>query len=257
MLPDDEYTLDYGYASRVTTEFMKLGARGVSVLFSSGDSGSGCRSGNTFVPTFPAASVRVHAGCSCWKASSSRTQHPHTDDHPSQAYVTAVGATSGATPTEGAASFSSGGFSNYWQRTDAPYQADAVSAYLAAGNLPTQSYWNATGRAFPDVSAAGEAYNIVVSGRTMRVSGTSCSCPAFAGIVALLNDARFAAGKTPLGFLNPLFYKNAAAFNDITTGTQGGCGSAGGFPVRAGWDPVTGLGTPNFPKLLAVVMALP
>jgi len=226
---DDEYTLDFGYAQRTTNDFMKLGARGVSVIFSSGDSGSGCRGSTSFVPTYPAASP----------------------------YVTAVGATNGATPAESSASFSQGGFSNYWARTDAPFQTAAVSAYIAAGGLPAQSFWNASGRGFPDVSTAGESYNIVIGGRTTRVSGTSCSAPAFAGIISLLNDARYAAGKAPLGYLNNLFYQNPDVFNDITSGSQSGCGSAKGFPVRAGWDPVTGLGTPNFPKMLSLVLSLP
>ena len=59
---------------------------------------------------------------------------------------------------------------------------------------------------------------IVVGGRTELVDGTSCSSPIFAGIVALINDELLAAGKSPLGFLNPFLYANPGAFNDITTG---------------------------------------
>lgn len=37
-------------------------------------------------------------------------------------------------------------------------------------------------------------------------------------------------------------------FNDITSGEgEGGCGSHG-FPAKAGWDAVTGLGSPNYAK---------
>jgi tripeptidyl-peptidase-1 len=50
------------------------------------------------------------------------------------------------------------------------------------------------------------------------VSGTSCASPTAAGIFSLLNDVRLQAGQSSLGFLNPLIYENAAAFNDITTG---------------------------------------
>jgi len=38
------------------------------------------------------------------------------------------------------------------------------------------------------------------------------------------------------------------ALNDIVGGNNPGCGSKG-FTAVAGWDPVTGLGTPNFEKL--------
>ena len=46
------------------------------------------------------------------------------------------------------------------------------------------------------------------------------------------------------------------AFNDITNGTNPGCGTVG-FSAQPGWDPVTGVGTPNFPKLLALWLLLP
>ena len=52
--------------------------------------------------------------------------------------------------------------------------------------------------------------------------------------------------------------EHADAFNDITTGSNGGCGQqTRGFPATKGWDAVTGLGTPNYGKLAAVVTALP
>jgi tripeptidyl-peptidase I len=63
--------------------------------------------------------------------------------------------------------------------------------------------------------------------------GTSASSPSFAGFVALLNDARIAAGKRSLGFLNPLIYAlNGQGFNDITAGNAPGCGTPG-FNVSA------------------------
>ena len=47
----------------------------------------------------------------------------------------------------------------------------------------------------------------------------------------------------------------ADAFHDVTNGTNPGCGTDG-FPAMPGWDPVTGLGTPNFPTLLKRFLAL-
>ena len=55
-----------------------------------------------------------------------------------------------------------------------------------------------------------------------------------------MNDFRLSHGKAPLGFLNPLIYsKGVAGFNDITSGSNPGCGT-NGFPAGAGWDPVSG-----------------
>lgn len=65
------------------------------------------------------------------------------------------------------------------------------------------------------------------------ISGTSASTPTFAGIVSLLNDANLAAGKPPLGFLNPMLYSiGVGGLNDITQGNAAGCGTPG-FSVRS------------------------
>jgi hypothetical protein len=59
---------------------------------------------------------------------------------------------------------------------------------------------------------------------------------------------RLKAGKSALGFLNPFIYQNAAAFNDVTTGCNKASGPHG-FTASKGWDPATGVGTPNFAAL--------
>jgi tripeptidyl-peptidase-1 len=71
----------------------------------------------------------------------------------------------------------------------------------------------------------------------------------------LINEQRVSAGKSAVGFINPTLYANPSAFNDITSGGNQGCGTAG-FTAVTGWDPVTGLGTPNYSELLSVFMAL-
>ena len=74
----------------------------------------------------------------------------------------------------------------------------------------------------------------------------------------LLNDGRVKAGKSSLGFLNPFIYQNAAAFNDITSGSNNGCGLfSKGFAAIPGWDPATGLGSPDFKRLSDAVAMLP
>ena len=164
--------------------------------------------------------------------------------------MTSVGATQGISP-EKAVDFSSGGFSNYFDIPD--YQASAVSAYLSALGSTNAGKYNATGRGFPDIATQGVDFEIVVDGQLGGVDGTSCASPTLASIIALLNDRLIAAGRSPLGFLNPFLYSTgASAFNDITSGSNPGC-NTNGFPAKAGWDPVTGLGTPDFNKLLTAV----
>ncbi|KAF5333533.1 hypothetical protein D9611_002703 [Ephemerocybe angulata] len=240
---DDEQTVPKSYAIRACAGFAQLGARGVSLMFSSGDYGVGdnnpdpatqeCftndgKNTTRFIPVFPS---------SC-------------------PYVTSIGGTQGVPEVAVSRFGSGGGFSDYFPRP--LYQFAAVQKYINA--LPKDHYkglYNKAGRAFPDVAAQGDRYRIYLKGVPRSIGGTSASSPTFAGFVALLNDARLSAGKPPLGFLNPLLYSSvverAGALNDITSGSNPGCGTPG-FNATEGWDPVTGLGTPNFGKLKDIVL---
>ncbi|KAH9913511.1 family S53 protease [Fomitopsis serialis] len=223
---DNENVLSENLANSICNAYAQLGARGVSILYASGDGGvSGNQASDNcteFVPVFPA---------SC-------------------PYVTTIGATT-SQPTEVAASFSGGGFSNYFGQP--AYQSDAVASYLSALGSNSSGLFNASGRAYPDVSAYGTRYDIKSGSATLIVSGTSCSTPTFAAIIALLNDQLLGAGKSVLGFLNPWLYSTASgmgALNDIVDGNNLACsGGTTGFYAAQGWDPVTGLGTPNFTLL--------
>ena len=73
-------------------------------------------------------------------------------------------------------------------------------------------------------------------------------------MISLLNDARMDAGLPTLGFLNPWLYAQGfEGLNDIVGGSNPGCGT-NGFTAVKGWDPVTGLGTPNFGLLKDLVL---
>ncbi|PCH35757.1 subtilisin-like protein [Wolfiporia cocos MD-104 SS10] len=170
---------------------------------------------------------------------------------PALAYVTSVGGTVGL--PQMAANFSTGGFSNLWGRPD--YQASAVDAYLTLlGNNDTGLY-NASGRAYPDVSIYAVDFEIIVDGQPIAITGTSCASPTFASIIALLNDQLVAAGRPVMGFLNPFLYSQGlSALTDITEGNNLACSNGTtGFYATVGWDPVTGLGTPDFLRLKAAV----
>ena len=101
---------------------------------------------------------------------------------------------------------------------------------------------------FPDLAAFS---NDVCIAESCGETGTSCSTPIVATAIATLNAARAAAGKSALGFVNPLLYANAAAFTDVTAG------KGNGYPTATGWDPVSGLGVPQVSKLRDAVLALP
>jgi Subtilase family len=213
---------------RLNQDFQKIGSRGISIIFSSGDSGSGFK-GQKCNSNFP--------GESPW--------------------VTPVGATrflQMAVGPEGAVQFfkSGGGFSWVWKTPD--YQVADVKSYLnSAQHLPQSSQYNAAGRGTPDVAALGINFQVLYRGQWMGVGGTSASAPTFSGMITLLNDYLLTNGKQTMGFLNPWIYKHKDMFYDVTVGDNfiGGVG----FKCQQGWDPVTGLGTLDFKKAKAVLDA--
>jgi tripeptidyl-peptidase-1 len=229
------------YMNSVNDQFLAAGLKGLSILFASGDQGVWGRSGvgKTFHPDFPAASP----------------------------YVTAVGGTDFATKStigdETTWSCGGGGFSDTFGIPS--WQASQVSNYLATAAsqnvLPSSSYFNSSGRAYPDIAALGgqvNPYCVAIKGDSFGgVAGTSASCPVAAGIFAQLNDARLAAGKSALGFLNPLIYSHPECFFDVKDGSQNNCNAGTtGFSALPGWDPATGNGTPDYACLEKVVLAM-
>jgi subtilase family serine protease len=84
------------------------------------------------------------------------------------------------------------------------------------------------------------------------VGGTSASAPQWAGLVAIADQI---AGHG-LGLINPKLYSLASGANygtyfyDVTTGNNQADSSVPGYPATTGWDPVTGLGTPNAATLV-------
>jgi len=131
-------------------------------------------------------------------------------------------------------------------------QTRPTTSRLPHSSLQTAAFLG--GRGTPDVSGLGEGYQVIIRGRVDPVGGTSASAPMFAGLVSLLNEARLAKNQSAMGYLNPWLYKNADAFTDITRGHnfygRGPFLEPYGFNCTAGWDPVSGLGTPRFDKML-------
>lgn len=151
---------------------------------------------------------------------------------------------------------SSGGFSYNYSRPW--YQDEAVKNYNKKYNrLPTDAY-NASGRGFPDVSAVGWNLPMFTTPDPApdNASGTSASTPIVASLINRVNEERLAVGKSPVGFVNPIFYQNPHIFNDIISGNNSVCGSLA-FNATPGWDPTTGLGTINYAKMLEVFLNLP
>jgi tripeptidyl-peptidase I len=196
---DSEASVPFEYATLVCNKFAQLGARGVSILFPSGDGGpgGGCYNATTNATYFGA----LFPGSCPW--------------------VTTVGATTQILPEE-AVGFSGGGFSRYFPAPS--YQSAAVTTWQTYNGAKFAGAFNVSNRAYPDVSAQGDNFATIYDGSPEPSGGTSASTPVFGSIVALLNGNLIAQGKKPLGFLNPWLYSRGKnGLVDIVKGKSAGC----------------------------------
>src|SRR6266851_4474182 len=171
-------------------------------------------------------------------------------------WVTSVGGTSlqrdGTAFQEIAWDRSGGGFSSFF----------ATPAYQQALPASVQNQLK-QGRGVPDVAGDADPRTglaIYTSGWELG-GGTSASAPLWAAFMAIADQM---AGH-PLGFINPALYKLATSssyaqdFHDITIGDNtvdvNDTTRVQGYPAVQGWDPITGLGTPDAEKLLPGLVA--
>lgn len=144
----NEQLFPKAYAQQVCDIFGQLGTRGVSIVVAAGDIGPGlsCQSNDgtkrqKFMPSFPATCP----------------------------YVTSVGGTYEIGP-EIAANFSSGGFSDYFDRPK--WQDETVGKYLELHGEEWKDYYNPSGRGFPDVAAQGVNFQSWSHGNESSFTGT-------------------------------------------------------------------------------------
>jgi len=110
------------------------------------------------------------------------------------------------------------------------------------------------GRGVPDVSGDADpetGYVVQVDGTSAVIGGTSAVAPLWAALIALINQALDA----KLGFVNSVLYEKveaeaSSALRDIENGGNGA------YSAGPGWDPCTGLGSPDGTKLLDALRAL-
>jgi len=235
--------------------FISAAADGVTVLASSGDGGT-ANSTKTPVPnptTVPFPTVN-------WPASDPLVTavggtYLCTDP------VTGSGVDSTDPPTNCQANpgvreigwiDAGGGFSHV-------FAAPAYQATLPAGSTPIGTMRGVPDVAFQASSRTGPlVYDTAPgAGGWFIVGGTSCSVPQFAGLVAIADQI---AGHG-LGQINPTLYQLASGpnyssyFYDVTTGNNQADPSIPGYPATTGWDPLTGLGTPNAAVLVPALAA--
>lgn len=263
---DERQQTSKEYMLKVSGEFAKLAARGITIFVASGDQGpcgrSGC--GDVYNPDFPASSPYVTAVGGTNFATRNVIGEETVWDSSGCVSVRFLRARCPcrrkgeglSSPAHHLCPHSPQGFSDVFAQPS--WQKTVVSKYLGtASGLPPKAKFNASGRAYPDLSALGGGTNpyctAVGSLMGAAVYGTSAATPVAAAVFARINAERLAVGKTPMGWLNPFIYANPSAFNDVTTGVSNG-GGRDGFPASAGWDVASGSGTPKYADLLAAAL---
>ena len=195
-------------------------ATGHDYLFSSGDNGSWSNNQDPY-PDFPTSSVYVTS------IGGTRFNGDINGNWPGEdSWLYAAGS-----PPEG----SGGGFSLIANRP----------SWQVAPGFPS----NRTKRGYPDISAVADPETgMYVCGDHAgcgQIGGTSLASPVWAAMIDITDQYVVANGGGHLGFINPAVYQlvNSAQphppYHDITNGNNGG------YSTNAGWDAVTGLGSPD------------
>jgi kumamolisin len=206
--------------------FQDAGTMGKTVFVAAGDGGStdGESDGANHVD-FPASSPYV-VGC----GGTTLEANLSTDTITSEVVWNETASNEGAT---------GGGVSDYFPKP----------AYQDSVNVPPPTT-SAGGRGVPDV--AGDAdpvtgYQVIIDGSTSTIGGTSAVAPLYAGLFARINQALVQQSKSRVGFVNAALYQNPSAFHDIVSGNNGA------FSAGPGWDPTTGLGSPDGGRILTAL----
>lgn len=201
-------------------------ANGVTFLAASGDTGTGVN--------YPAASP----------------------------YVIGVGGTSltldahGNYLGEAAWSGSGGGLSRYENEPLAQEQFAIPDDSRGLRGVPDVSYNANPGTGY----AIYDSIGINGASGWFQVGGTSAGAPQWAALVAIANSQRAASRKANLTSANGTVYSTAksnlgANFHAVTAGTNGSCGVI--CDALAGYDYVTGLGTPQSKVLIPALVSHP
>ena len=117
-------------------------------------------------------------------------------------------------------------------------------------------------RCVPDAAAPSSTISpfgpifpfVVLNGSTNTgVGGTSLTGPIWAGLTAIINQARADAGLPPVGLLGPKIYPliSTSSFNDITVGSNGA------YSAGPGYDLCSGVGSPNLTALIQALATMP
>jgi subtilase family serine protease len=155
---------------------------------------------------------------------------------------------------------------DYGKETGWADSTGGVSPYEAQPSYQTSacSTWSTTNRCIPDISSVASnipVYDTYGYNGWVNVGGTSISSPDWASFMTIVNSMRAANGEGTLSQaaldLYNIYYSSnyGVDFHDITSGSNGSCGSQCNAVV--GYDLVTGIGTYQANNLVGPLVADP
>jgi len=209
--------------------FLLAGGTGVSVLFSSGDTGDNFQDFGLTAPNYPPSSPFVTGvgGTTLEIGSSGQRLAEYGWSTGKQILcepATAKNCGSATAPVGSLAFQAGGGGGTSYYYTEPTYQAPVVPSALALRNEAL--FGPVPLRVVPDISMDADAQSGMLIGLTQtfpngtyyaqfKEGGTSLASPLLAGVIADTDQA----AHVSLGFLNPILYKayaeDPSAFNDI------------------------------------------
>jgi subtilase family serine protease len=230
-----EMCADASFFRKEHALFQRAVARGITLVASSGDMGTQqmCDNGSVFVSaSTPASDPNV------------------TGVGGTQLMALANGVYQSEAAWNSTRGASGGGFSTLYRR---PAYQEALQPKSKYRGVPDVAYGADSHTGFLAVWSPTVAPPKTVG--ILLVGGTSAGTAQWAGIVALADQM----GGRRLGSINKRLYQigksdqYSSAFHDITSGNNA-FGGATGFSAAPGWDPVTGLGTPNVVNLISLLI---
>jgi subtilase family serine protease len=309
--------------------FMQADAEGMSILFSTGDDGDLIASNNIASGSWEATSPYVTAvgGTSLallngvgekreWGWGTYRASLTDATVSANGKKITTSGVALPFTFYSGA-----GGGPSLFElapdyQANVPYSLSGYTTILTEAGTLEPLWLEVPRRVTPDISMVGDPYTGFLYGETYTIAGdpildagckplsdvteyceesiggTSLSSPLFAGVLALVNQARFDHHRKPIGFVNPALYGmhvgppgSGSPIHDVRAPSYPMAVLRGylGDPTRVrvvtmnsvpsdsdpdalvqgpdtsylttpGYDEVTGLGTPNIPAFIKAFM---
>ncbi|WP_329533498.1 S53 family peptidase [Streptomyces sp. NBC_01450] len=215
---------------KAVNEAVTLGAKYVSNSYGGSESSSDSTYDTSYF-NHPGVAITVSAGDSGYGA-----EYPAASK-----YVTSVGGTALSTSSN-----SRGWTESVWETSSTEGTGSGCSSYDAKPTWQTDT--GCSKRTIADVSAVADpatgvsvydSYGVTAGWYTF--GGTSASSPIIAGVYALGGTP--SSGSYPASF--PYASAGTSALNDVTSGSNGSCGSSYLCTAKSGYDGPTGWGTPE------------